>query len=268
MKLRLPVPFFRFRFPVFGLLLFVLLATNRYPLIAHSAFAQELGIGVATRLTLMDKEAPDGSIVSWSAGGYRLASQPYDPGLFGVVVDNPAVSLEDLSLPQSRPVLTAGRALVRVSPANGAISEGSFITSSNITGVGQRADRNGFVLGTALEDLSGSEGEKKIWVEINIRSTTGSSLKTNLFDFLKLGILAPFEAPLNALRYLLASVFMIISFILGFLFFGRVVAKGVEALGRNPLAKNVIGLSIVFNLILTVVIMLFGLALAYLILKL
>jgi F0F1-type ATP synthase membrane subunit c/vacuolar-type H+-ATPase subunit K len=55
---------------------------------------------------------------------------------------------------------------------------------------------------------------------------------------------------------------------LGFVFFGRVVARGVEAMGRNPLAGSLIAVSVVFNLILTVVIMLVGLGIAYLILKL
>lgn len=271
MKDHLPdVRVLRFPFSVFGFLLLALFLIP-YSLFPGSVLAQELGVGVAVRVNLLDKEAPDGSLVSWSAGGYRLTAQPYDPNLFGVVVDQPALSLEDQTLTGGRLVLSSGRARVRVSPSGGPIKEGDFITGSNKAGIGQRAERNGFVLGTALEDFPPPDGgsEGKIWVSLNPRSTiVGTSLKTNLFDVLKLGVAAPFEAPLNALRYLLATVFMIISFILGFVYFGRVVARGTEAFGRNPLAGNLIGLSIIFNLIMTVIIMSFGLGLAYLILQL
>lgn len=232
--------------------------------------AQELGIGVAQRLTIIDPSVPDGSIISWSAGGYRLSTQPFDPAMYGVAVINPAISLEDSTLPQSVPVLTSGQTYVLVTTVNGPISEGDNITSSSKPGIGQRADRNGYVLGTALAGFSDSDPNTlgKVLVSINIRSTIGSTLRTNLLDLLKLGVLAPFEAPLNALRYLLATIFMALSFILGFIYFGRVVAKGVEAMGRNPLASNIIGLSIFINLILTIVIMLFGIGLAYLVLRL
>lgn len=259
-----------FQHLIIGLLLISLLA-HRYSLAAKYAWAQELGLGVATRVVLLDKDAPDAAIVSWSSGGYRLSNTAYDQALYGVVVENPALALEDLSLNNAKMVLTQGKTLVRVVSKNGAIREGDYVTSSSLAGVGQKAERNGYVVGLALEDYTASDPNQvgRILVAVNPRSTiVGTSLKTNLFDVLRLGVAAPFEAPLNALRYLLASVFMIISFILGFIFFGRVVARGTEAFGRNPLAGNLIGMSIIFNLIMTFLIMAFGLGLAYLILQL
>lgn len=269
----LPARWPRFLLFVFNLLLFLLvsLTTNYYPLSPRSIFAQELGIGVATRVTLLDKEAPDGSIVSWSAGGYRLSSAAYDQTVYGVIVENPALALEDATLPNAKTVLTQGKALVRVAAKSGPIHEGDYVTSSPAAGVGQKAERNGYVVGLALEEYTVGDPNQvgKILVAVNPRSTiVGTSLKTNLFDVLKLGVAAPFEAPLNALRYLLASVFMMLSFILGFVFFGRVVSRGTEAFGRNPLAGHLISLSIVFNLVMTLIIMGFGLGLAYLILRL
>jgi F0F1-type ATP synthase membrane subunit c/vacuolar-type H+-ATPase subunit K len=59
---------------------------------------------------------------------------------------------------------------------------------------------------------------------------------------------------------------VIISFTLGMIYFGRASRTGIEAVGRNPLAKRVIQLTIFLNIVLTIVIVMVGLAIAYLIL--
>ena len=59
---------------------------------------------------------------------------------------------------------------------------------------------------------------------------------------------------------------ILISFSLGFIYFGRVAKTGIEAMGRNPMAGKMIQLSVLFNIIVTVIIVLIGLAIAYLIL--
>jgi hypothetical protein len=73
-------------------------------------------------------------------------------------------------------------------------------------------------------------------------------------------------APLESLRYLLAFIIAIVSFGLGFLYFGRVIKTGVEAIGRNPLASRTIQATIFVNIVITIVIVGTGLALAALIL--
>jgi F0F1-type ATP synthase membrane subunit c/vacuolar-type H+-ATPase subunit K len=50
------------------------------------------------------------------------------------------------------------------------------------------------------------------------------------------------------------------------IYFGKASRAGIEAVGRNPLAKRVIQLTVVMNIVLTIVIVLVGLAIAYLIL--
>jgi F-type H+-transporting ATPase subunit c len=49
---------------------------------------------------------------------------------------------------------------------------------------------------------------------------------------------APFFEPLASLRYILATFVVILSFALGFIYFGRVAHAGVEAIGRNPEAAS------------------------------
>jgi len=71
---------------------------------------------------------------------------------------------------------------------------------------------------------------------------------------------------LASLRYLLAILVAMTSFILGFVYFGRVAKGGVEAIGRNPLARRAIQIGGALNLVLTLSIMAGGIVLAYVIL--
>jgi hypothetical protein len=104
-------------------------------------------------------------------------------------------------------------------------------------------------------------------VSIGIRpAIVATSARGNLIEALKQGLLAPTLTPLASLRYLLAMIVAVASFILGFIYFGKVAKSGVEAVGRNPLASRLIQLNVALNLILTVAIMSAGLLLAYFIL--
>ena len=59
---------------------------------------------------------------------------------------------------------------------------------------------------------------------------------------------------------------VLIAFTLGMIYFGRSSRAGIEAIGRNPLAKRVIQFTVFMNIVLTIVIVIVGLAIAYLIL--
>lgn len=237
-------------------------------LFSKTVFAQ--GISVSTLIE--DGVVPAGSIISFKEGVYKLSDQEYDSALFGVVTENPTISLQNLEDTASQLVLSNGEALVRVSNKNGNIEVGDFITSSTDLGVGFKAVRSGNILGVALEPFTASEGsdaEGLILVNVDIRNAyINTNLRTNLVSSLRNGLEAPFLTPLNSLRYLVASIVAVGSFILGFSSFGRTSGSGIEALGRNPLAKRAIQVSILFNFFLTTIIMFAGLILAYIILVL
>lgn len=249
----------------------VLLAFPFFLLIfTHSVFAQA---GIAISIPI-NGGAQDGDIISSKNGGYSPSNTAYDPLVFGVVIQNPPVAFQS-SESNSKPVITTGKASVRVTTANGPIKEKDLVTTSAIPGVGQKATQAGFVIGTALEAYTNKDPKQigTILVYFNPQYNSAeipgaSVVRTNLLQTIKNAANASSVSPLASLRYILAAIVTILSFVLGFVYFGRVAMTGVEALGRNPLAGRLIQLGIVFNIILTVGIMALGLGIAYLILVL
>ena len=81
-----------------------------------------------------------------------------------------------------------------------------------------------------------------IQVMINIHpATTQAGARGNLIQFIRKGIAVPVFEPLESLRYILAVIIVFISFTLGLIYFGRASRSGIEAIGRNPLARKNIG---------------------------
>lgn len=227
--------------------------------------------GIAISVTIIDKNVKDGSIIVATKKGYELARAAYDPNIYGVMNENPALYLQNAEISSPKPVLTSGKVYVLVTTINGKIEKNDIITSSSIPGVGQKADVNGFALGLALESYSNSDKKAvgKILVAIKPNyNTSFGNIRGNLLETLKSALNPYTLTQLTSLRYILASTIVVLSFVIGFIYFGRIARSGIEALGRNPLAGRTIQLNIVFNLILMVIIILVGLALAYLILVL
>ena len=126
-------------------------------------------------------------------------------------------------------------------------------------------------MGSAIESFESGNLNTigTIQVVINVHpesSLTGA--RGNLLQFIREGISVPIFSPVESLRYLLAVAIVLISFTLGMIYFGRASRAGIEAVGRNPLAKRVIQFTVIMNIVLTIVIVIVGLAIAYLILVL
>ena len=212
-------------------------------------FAAENPSGIAISVTIVDKEAKDGNIIVRTKNGYALSKIAYDTNIYGVLTESPSLYLQNTETAGVKPVLTSGKAYVLVTAINGKISKNDYITSSTIPGVGQKADKDGRIVGTALEGYTNQNPKAvgKILIAVNPNfSSPGSQL--------------------TSFRYILAAIIAILSFVIGFVYFGRIARTGVEALGRNPLASKTIQINIVINLFLMVIIILTGLGLAYLIL--
>ena len=230
-------------------------------------YAQIRSSGIAHSVPY-EGESASGDIVCRKENNFRRCDSEYDTEIYGVITTSPStafeVNEEDIVL-----VMSSGVTQVRVSAAAGEINEGDLITSSNQPGVGTKAVRNGYVLGTALESFNpGNDTDTaEILVAINIHPAAGlASARTNLIQVLREGLSVPLFEPLAALRYILAALIVLLAFALGFIYFGRVASSGVEAMGRNPLAARLIRTTVLLHIFITIVIVLVGLGLAYLIL--
>ena len=171
----------------------------------------------------------------------------------------------------TQPIIREGEVTVRVSTMNGPIKKGDYITTSSIAGVGQKATENGFVIGVSEDDYAEKDPKKIGTITVLLHShfaQLSSNITRNLFQSLTMGTTAAIETPLGALRYFFAGLITLLSFFFGFRFFGRASRSGVEAIGRNPLASKSILFSVGINATITVAIMLFGVAISYLILVL
>jgi len=240
--------------------------------LASTISAKDLTLGVATTVPINDSNINDGSIVSSSSQGFTLTKRPYDMSIVGVVALNAAISLEGTSLSDKvkrYPIVSSGTTGILVSTINGPIAKGDHIASSSIPGVGMRATKSGFVVAAAQENFTSKNPKelKRMQAVVIMRhSAPRATLQRNLFDVANLSAIAWTEEPLTVFRYLMAGIVILLSFFLGFVAFGRVAGRGVEALGRNPLAARVIELGIALNVFITVVIIAAGILVAILIL--
>ncbi len=253
-----------------GLSLTLITASND----PRTAYAADLSLGVANNIAISDEVVKDGDIVSSSSGGFFLSKYPYDSSVVGVVSQNPAIVFESEGQTDKKyPVVLSGTVKVNVSTVNGPIRKGDIVTTSNIPGTAQRADKAGYAIGVSLEDYENEDKNAtgKIAVSLNMRYFyPGSSYgkgQTATGAFFNAISQAATQSPGVAFKYLVAGVFILLSFVLGLVYFGRIASSGVEALGRNPLAAKSIEIGVFVNVAVTVAIIMGGSAIALLILR-
>ena len=244
-------------------------------LLSSIVFAQSaISSGLATNVPLSET-ANNGDIVSLTNNTYTLSNTAYDTGVIGIIDTNPAVYIDlkytDTVGKTIYPVIKTGTVPVNVSLINGPIKRGDPITSSTIKGVGMKADKSGFILGTSLEDYGSakSNDQKLLNVALDMRAISRiDSSNGSIFDIFNISAEAASQQPFQVFKYFLSALIAIGSIIIGILSFGRIARTGVEALGRNPLASRRIQLGIAFNSVICIVIILAGLGLSILILRL
>lgn len=231
----------------------------------------EMAKGISSSILNITEEVKNGYIIAHKGGSYSPTKEPFDNDVVGVIVESSSLSLVDTTNPNAKLVMQAGEAQVLVTNKEGDIKRGDYITSSSIPGVGQKASKNGFVVGRALEDLvvSPENDTGLVWSVVEPKyAYINNTMKTNLLEALRSGSLSPLLNPVESLRYILAALIVAATFIIGFSTFGKSSSHTIEALGRNPLAQGSIKTAMVFNMLLAFGVMLIGLALAYLILVL
>lgn len=234
--------------------------------------AEEISYGVAQYLTIDDTDVKNGQIVTSSKQGFHISAKEYEDRIYGVVAQKPAITfIESANNDNKQQVVTSGNAYVLVNGQNGPIFKGDPITSSKVKGVGMKAKRPGVIIGTSLDNYSPKDAgtTQKINVQIDIRYYSMDVATSSIIDVFKLSMFsAANEQPPVFFKYFTAGFTIMGSILLGFYFFGRVAAKGIEALGRNPLASRMIQIGIIINVVITIATIVCGLIIAIVILRL
>ena len=242
------------------------------PVQAQFENLRELPVTIASAVRITSESPiPDGAIIVSSGDGFQQSNEAYQQTLYGVVVYDPAVLLNQSDDPSSYPVVTTGNVRVLVTTQNGEIRKGDYITSSDREGVGMKASRSGYVLGSALEDLVLSDNVTDGYVLVGLRTQNyiaPANLQSNLQDIFDISATAAYQQPVAVFRYVVAALVVILSIFLGIFYFGRIAASGVEALGRNPLAGGRIQISIIMSVLLAIMVVGSGVAVAVFILRL
>lgn len=254
------------------------------PLVATSvASAQEQSTGISSVYDIADIKAENDDILAASQDqGIVRADKPYDNRLFGVLQSQSLMVYRRIDN-QGKIVARNGIAQINVTTLGGEIHAGDYITSSEIPGKGMKASGSGYVMGVALTSLTEQDGQQidytgkkiasgKISVALKIEyaevgaarsaSTLASSFNTALYQNMQ----DPGKF-VQVLRYLAAAFTVLVSFAIGFITFSRSIPKGVEAVGRNPLAQRAIMFSMILNIIFTILTASVGLLVAALILR-
>lgn len=216
-----------------------------------------------------------GMIVAREGDVFRLTDVAYDAKVLGVIVENSdiVVQIADEQKRKQHIVAISGELLVLVNTSSGEIVKGDFITSSSTSGIGMKARSGGVVLGTALEDYASDDTEAigTILVRIDVHALPSLGpveqfvrTSNDLFKFGPQGL----SNTSPVVRYILAIVIVLIMVLGGFYMFGRIALRGIEALGRNPLARTTIMTGIIVNSLLTVTLVVIGFIIAYIIITL
>lgn len=232
--------------------------------------AQEFTADIASTYEVTDPEAVDGDILIYSEGNILRASKPYDSSLFGVMQATPLIVFQVEGDTTGKPIARAGTATVNVINANGPIKAGDYITSSSAAGKGQKATISGYVIGTALKDMNDATGRVEVAMSIGYAELTNSRTAARLLDNLNVAAFESAKDPeklSQVMKYFSAGFVVMGSLVFSLIIFGRSITKGIEAIGRNPLAKSTIQVSIMLSALMTVGIILLSIGAAFVIIK-
>lgn len=260
-----------------------LLSVLVFIFIIPTAYAQTPGLEATSVYEITDTKAEEGDILVATEQGLFRAEKSFDNKMFGVVQEKPILVFRDNDT-KGKPIIRTGVATVNITTLNGAIKYGDYITSSTLQGKGQKASESGYVLGIALANFDGKDapqvdgpngkvsvGTIPMAIRVEYAELTNPRFAGRLFGFIGSSLLENVSDPKkfgSVIRYLLAGLILLLSFTFGFLTFSRSISKSIEALGRNPLARATIQLSMVINIGLLIGTAVIGIVAAILIIKL
>ncbi len=251
-------------------------------LVPYSArAAEDSDIGTASTYAVGDPEVKDGDVVCFSGQDEKIirCQKAYDEKTFGIYVEKPQVVL--YQSPEEKPIVREGRAVINVTTINGNINAGDSLASSAIPGAAQKATEPiGFILGKALKSFTENDGENidyngktyrqgRIEVALTI-GPQGVLPRGTILDQLGYIMVKGTQSPQAAgmfLRYIMAGILTITVSAFAFNNYGRNINKGIESIGRNPLAKGQIQFAIALNTTLVAVLVIGSIILGLIIIR-
>ncbi|OGD85488.1 hypothetical protein A3B51_03500 [Candidatus Curtissbacteria bacterium RIFCSPLOWO2_01_FULL_41_18] len=238
---------------------------------AYTVYGQTLPTSgqVAVNIQVADSQIAAGDIVSVTKEGLARTSSEYDILMYGVVASDPVLSVAQRDA-NTRPIVSSGQTQVRFSAKNGAVEIGDFITSSDEPGVGQKATKPGYVLGKALEGYG--DTTKTALVSITVergfyQGNLPAAGPLSVVSALALAIADPSRSG-QLFRYVLSAIVGIMTILIAAFSFIKFVNTGLEAIGRNPLAKKTIVGGMILSGTLVFIFSSLGIAVAWAIMRL
>ncbi len=268
-----------------GSLWFIVFSLSTIYYLPSTSLAQN---DVANVYDITDQDAKDGDIlIITPEQGIGRTNIPYDIHLFGVLQNQPLVVFRRIDK-TGQPIVRSGQAEVNVTTINGTIKAGDFITSSEIPGFGMKSTISGHVIGVATADFNPSassgqgetisykdkqivKGKVTVALKIEYADLTTARSANRLFQYIGAAFFKNVQDPQGfglIVKYGLAGLIIILSVIFGFIIISRSIPKAIEAIGRNPLAKRSIILSIALNIGFAIAITISGLIASLIILRL
>lgn len=244
---------------------------------------------IADTYDLADQETQNGDIVSLSPEGLVRSAIDYDTKIFGVVNTDPLAAYKRVDGTGTM-ISRNGVISVNVTTANGPIRTGDFITSSTIAGKGQKALASGYVIGVAMRDFNEGEGVQTefkqfengesrqissgqipVAIRIEYAEISTSRNANALLSRLNAALFSNVQDPekfVNVIRYVASGLVILFSIMIGLFILARVVPKGVEGIGRNPLARRSIVLYTGVNIVIVIIVLLLGIGASLLLVRL
>jgi hypothetical protein len=231
------------------------------------ASAQATSSGLSEELLIQGEVVNEGDVIISRDNEFFVSSEPYIDDFVGVVSREALISvIEKTSEKGKYPVIRTGTALINVTGYNGSIKRGDLITTSPIKGHGMLADHAGYVLGYALSDFEAANKESTGKIDVMIDKHYVTEVR-DISDFLRVLKLGIFKDPIITFKYILAAGVLLAALTIGISGSVRTARHGIDALGRNPLAGDLITPNILLNVIVSIVICVVGFLLAVAILR-
>lgn len=256
-------------FKNFLLIVFYSLLITHISSLLNPVFSQ--GFNIASTYKIDDKDIASGDLVIVGADGkITRTNVSYDYRIFGVAQDTPVIVTRPAtaSAELEKPISRTGDINTNVTDFNGEIKKGDYVTSSPVSGKGMKGESSGYVLGVALEDAQFTNqtttvdqrqvknGSVKIAIKIEYAEISGPKNTWRFLNSLNNTFFRNIQDPERftlTIRYIIAGLIALIAFAIGFYAVSRSLSKAIEAIGRNPLARNSILASVSLQILIAIV---------------